>query len=83
MSDITTSSNTIPPVLQSTSKSLRVRVGLVITVIGFIFFVIGAKPEWFGLDKSPVVGFVQIAVFLVALAIICIGGYIGLNVPDM
>jgi hypothetical protein len=33
----------------------------------------------FNLDRSPVTGFVQIAVFLVGLAIICIGGYFTLN----
>jgi len=33
----------------------------------------------FGLDRSPIIGFVQIAVFLVGLAIICIGGYISLT----
>lgn len=56
----------------------RVRFGLFITVFGLIIFVIGAKPEWLGLDRSPVVGFVQICIFLVGLAIICLGGYIGL-----
>jgi hypothetical protein len=56
----------------------RVRFGLFITLFGFIIFVIGAKPEWLGLDRSPVVGFVQICVFLIGLAIICLGGYIGL-----
>lgn len=54
----------------------RVRVGLGITIIGFIIFIIGAEPGLFGLDRSPVVGFVQIAVFLVGLGIICLGGYI-------
>jgi hypothetical protein len=39
---------------------------------------VGAKPGWFGWDRSPVVGFVQIAVFLIGLAMICIGGYVGL-----
>jgi len=29
-------------------------------------------------DRSPVIGFVQIAVFLIGLAIICVGGYISL-----
>ena len=38
----------------------------------------GRPPAIFGLDRSPVVGFVQISVFLVGLAIICLGGYIGL-----
>lgn len=56
----------------------RVRAGLIITLLGFFIFIVGAKPDWLGWDRSPVVGFVQIAVFLVGLAIICLGGYIGL-----
>ena len=57
---------------------MRVRTGLVITLLGFFVFIVGAKPDWLGWDRSPVVGFVQIAVFLVGLATICLGGYIGL-----
>ena len=59
-------------------SQFRVRIGLLVTTLGFMVFIIGAKPEWFGLDRSPVVGFVQIAVFLVGLALICFGGYLGL-----
>ncbi len=55
-----------------------VQTGLITTLIGLLIFTMGAKPEWFGLDRSPVVGFVQIAVFLIGLAIICMGGYVGL-----
>ena len=57
----------------------RVRTGLIIVIFGFLTFLLGASPGLFGLDRSPVVGFVQIAVFLVGLAIICVGGYISLN----
>jgi hypothetical protein len=57
---------------------MRIRTGLVITLLGLFVFIVGAKPDWLGWDRSPVVGFVQIAVFLVGLAIICMGGYIGL-----
>lgn len=56
----------------------RVYFGLIVAAIGFIVFLIGAKPEWFGQDRSPVVGFVQITVFLIGLAFVCLGGYIGL-----
>jgi hypothetical protein len=56
----------------------RIRFGVGLTIFGFIIFIIGAKPEWLGLDRSPVVGFVQIVVFLIGLAIICLGGYVGL-----
>lgn len=57
---------------------LRVRSGLITTLLGLFVFIVGAKPNWLGWDRSPVVGFVQIAVFLIGLAIICLGGYIGL-----
>ncbi len=57
----------------------QIRSGLYTTILGTLIFVLGAKPAWFGIDRSPVVGFVQIIVFLIGLAIICVGGYIGLN----
>ena len=57
---------------------IRVRFGLLVTLIGLLTFLVGTSPEMFGLDRSPVVGFVQISVFLVGLATICIGGYIGM-----
>ena len=58
---------------------LRVRFSLIAVTVGLFVFVIGAKPNWFGWDRSPVVGFVQISVFLIGLAMICSGGYIGLS----
>jgi len=57
---------------------LRVRFSLITVTFGLFVFVVGAKPNWFGVDRSPVVGFIQIAVFLIGLALICIGGYVGL-----
>ncbi len=57
----------------------RARVGLGLTLAGFLVFLIGARPVMFGVDRSPIIGFVQIAVFLVGLAIICIGGYVSLT----
>ncbi len=65
-------------VFEKPLSRLRVRSGLFATLLGFFVFIVGAKPAWLGWDRSPVVGFVQIAVFLVGLAIICLGGYIGL-----
>jgi hypothetical protein len=57
----------------------RARIGLALTLTGFLIFLIGARPGMFGLDRSPIIGFVQIAVFLIGLAVICIGGYICLT----
>jgi hypothetical protein len=58
---------------------LRIRFSIISVLVGFFVFLIGAKPSWFGWDRSPVVGFVQIAVFLFGLSMICVGGYIGLS----
>jgi hypothetical protein len=55
---------------------MRLRAGLFLAIFGLLVFLIGARPAFFGLDRSPVVGFVQIAVFLVGLAFMCVGGYI-------
>ena len=66
---------------QPTSKpysTRRIRTGLSITLVGLIAFLLGARPGIFGLDRSPVIGFVQIAMFLIGLAIVCMGGYISL-----
>jgi hypothetical protein len=71
-----TSVETTP--LSDDPSSPRIIVSIAIILFGLLIFVIGAKPDWLGWDRSPVVGFVQIAVFLVGLAIICFGGYVGL-----
>src|SRR5512139_4129100 len=66
-----------PPVRKTNGRK-RIRIGLVATIIGFLIYLLGAEPGVFLLDRSPVVGFVQIATFLVGLGIICLGGYISL-----
>jgi hypothetical protein len=81
MSELTSSDNSVQNAAspQEIRASTRVHAALIITVLGFVVFVIGTKPEWLSLDRSPVVGFVQIAVFVIGLAIISIGGYLGLS----
>jgi hypothetical protein len=64
---------------QSTNGHFRLRLGLIFTLVGFLIFILGSIPGLFGLDRSPVIGFVQIAVFLVGLGIICLGGYVVIN----
>jgi hypothetical protein len=59
--------------------SPRVQTGLILSVIGFFLFALGARPSFFGEDRSPVIGFVQIAVFELGLGLICLGGYIALK----
>ena len=57
----------------------RIRFFLITTLAGFAIFMVGARPGLIGLDRSPVVGFIQIAVMLVGIAIICIGGYAAIH----
>ncbi len=59
---------------------LRIRFSLITVGVGLFVFLVGAKPGWFGWDRSPIVGFIQISVFLIGLALICVGGYVGLLV---
>jgi hypothetical protein len=70
---------TEPSIRTDDSFTPRIYVGLIVGFIGLLIFAIGTKPAWFGWDRSPVVGFVQIAVFLFGLALICMGGYISLH----
>ena len=57
----------------------RIQLGLILAVGGFLILMVGTRPDLFLLDRSPVLGFVQIAVMLVGLAAICVGGYICLS----
>ena len=68
------------PFGEVTLSSHRVQAGLGLTVLGLFLFILGARPSLFGLDRSPVIGFVQITVFEIGLGIICLGGYISLKV---
>lgn len=72
------SSNPIDASRIESPRRTRVRSGLILTLVGLFVFMVGAKPAWFGWDRSPVVGFVQITIFLLGLGLICLGGYVGL-----
>lgn len=54
----------------------RIKFGLLLTLAGFFAVALGAKPEYFGMDRSPVIGFAQTTCFLAGLGVICIGGII-------
>jgi hypothetical protein len=57
----------------------RRRVGVIAFVLGLLLAVLGIQPSMFGLDRSPITGFIQITVFLVGTALLCIGGYLALG----
>ena len=62
-----------------TYPKIRIRIGLIFAVIGYILFLLGARPGLFGLDRSRVIGFVQISVFLIGLALMTFGSYLTLH----
>ena len=64
---------------RSNHHILRIRIGIGLTIIGFLIFLLGADPGLFNLDRSPVVGFVQSATFSSGLAVVCLGGVISLK----
>lgn len=53
----------------------RIWVGITVMLGGYLIFLLGARPGLFGLDRSKVIGFVQITVFLIGLAVIALGSY--------
>jgi hypothetical protein len=57
----------------------RLRLGVGMTILGLVIYLMGVDPGMFGMDRSPVLGFVQIAVLLVGLGFMSLGGYITLN----
>jgi hypothetical protein len=64
------------PTQPATRSKRRIRAGLIFTLAGYAIFLLGARPSIYGLDRSPVIGFVQIAVFLAGIGIIALGAYI-------
>ena len=57
----------------------RIRNGTVLAFIGYLVFLLGSRPGLFYLDRSRVIGFVQISVFLTGLGMIVMGSYVALN----
>lgn len=57
----------------------RMRLGIPVTLLGLLIYILGADPALFGLDRSPIIGILQIIVFLVGLALVCTGGYFTLG----
>lgn len=53
--------------------------GLVIAIIGTVLIILSAKPEWFGQNRSSVIGFIQLLVMLFGIAMLSIGAFVAVN----
>ncbi|MFQ5922413.1 MAG: hypothetical protein ACE5M4_06180 [Anaerolineales bacterium] len=54
-------------------QSMAARGWMTMVLIGLFIFMIGIYPNLIGMDRSPVVGFVQIGVWLLGLGLLLIG----------
>ena len=70
----TSEAETFPHI--SPNRSLKL--GLATAFFGFILLLLGAKPSVFGMDRSPVIGFIQTAAFITGIGIIALGGCVSL-----
>ena len=58
----------------------RARRWMTVVLLGLFIFIIGVRPSLIGMDRSPVVGFVQIGVWLTGLAILLLGAFATIRV---
>ncbi len=70
--------NTNQPNHKSFKRRLNFSLGL--SLAGFFAFLLGADPGLFGLDRNPLIGFVQTATFSTGLAFLCLGGFISFKI---
>jgi hypothetical protein len=53
---------------------------MTLVLVGFFTFLLGIQPDLMGLDRSPVIGFVQVGVWLIGLAMLLLGAYLAVRV---
>jgi hypothetical protein len=64
--------------MANNTRSLRPRwllVFVILDIFGLAIFLLGMQPWIFGLDRSPVIGYLQVVVFLVGLALVLLASY--------
>jgi hypothetical protein len=61
-------------------QAFWVRIWMSSVLVGLFLFVLGINPNLINMDRSPVVGFVQVGVWLFGLALMCFGGYATLRI---
>jgi hypothetical protein len=69
------------PYRKLTPRQVRwARRWMTLVIIGLFIFILGAEPDLIGMDRSPVVGFVQIGVWLSGLALLLVSAYAAVRV---
>jgi hypothetical protein len=70
----------MPNLQLSRFQAFWVRIWMSAVLVGLFLFVIGINPNVIRMDRSPVVGFVQVGVWLFGLALILFGAYAALRI---
>ena len=61
-------------------QAFWIRIWLSLVLIGSFLFLLGVYPDFIGMDRSPVVGFIQVGVWLFGLALALIGAYASIRI---
>lgn len=53
----------------------RLILGLLVALVGWALYLVGMRPQWFGLERAPGVGLVQLLILSVGWVIFAAGAY--------
>jgi uncharacterized membrane protein len=53
---------------------------MTLVLAGLFVFILGVAPDLIGMDRSPVIGFVQVGTWLSGLAVLLLGAYLAVRV---
>lgn len=53
---------------------------MTVVLVGLLVFILGVAPDLIGMDRSPVIGFVQVGTWMTGLALLLLGAYLSVRV---
>lgn len=64
-----------PPPTSNGNGDARLKLGLLVTLVGWGIFLVAMRPQWFGLERAPGVGLVQLLTLSLGWLIFAAGVY--------
>jgi len=65
-------------IIHTIASHLRLKIGLALSILGVIIFVIGVRPDFFNLAHNQTIGYIQLTVLSIGLVILSLGGCVTL-----
>lgn len=53
---------------------------MTVVLVGLLVFILGVAPDLIGMDRSPVIGFVQVGTWMTGLALLLLAAYLAVRV---